>query len=61
MSDGEEMELRKLSFTHFWNGYPQEQIQEGMAAIALLSPPGWETALSQVLPRCFLPCFDASR
>ena len=53
MSDGEEMELREQSFTHFWNGYPQEQIQEEVAAVALVSPPGWETALSQLLPALF--------
>src|SRR2546429_7089505 len=52
-SDGEEMELRELSFTHFWNGYPQQHIQEEMAAVALVSPPGWEAALSQVLPALF--------
>jgi hypothetical protein len=40
MSDGVEMELRELSFTHFCNGYPQEQIQEERAAVALVSPPG---------------------
>jgi len=51
------MELLELSFTHFWNGYPQEHIQEEMAAGALVSPPGWE----QPFARCFLPCFDASR
>jgi len=61
MSDGEEMELREQSFTHFWNGYPQEQIQEEVAAVALVSPPGWERAVSQLLPRRFLPCFDAFR
>jgi len=53
MSDGEEMELRELSFTPFWNAYPQEQIQQEMAAVALVSPPGWETALSQLLPALF--------
>src|SRR5438270_13597321 len=42
MSDGEEMELRELSFTPFWNGCPQEQIQEEMAAVTLVSPPSWE-------------------
>jgi hypothetical protein len=47
------MELIELSFTHFWNGYPQEHIQEEMAAVALVSPPGWEAALSQVLPAFF--------
>ena len=52
-SDGEEMELRELSFTHFWNAYPQQHIQEEMAAVALVSPPGWEAALSQVLPALF--------
>src|SRR6266480_220827 len=52
-SDGEEMELLELSFTHFWNGYPQEHIQEEMAAVALVSPPGWEAALSQMLPSLF--------
>jgi len=41
-SDEEEMELLEPSFTHFWNGYPQEHIQEEMAAGALVSPPGWE-------------------
>ena len=53
ISDGEEMELRELSFTPFWNAYPQEQIQQEMAAVALVSPPGWETALSQLLPALF--------
>ena len=53
ISDGEEMELRELSFTPFWNAYPQEQIQEEMAAVALVSPPGWEAALSQMLPALF--------
>ena len=47
------MELLELSFTHFWNGYPQEQLQEEMAAVALVSPPGWEAALSQVLLALF--------
>jgi hypothetical protein len=45
------MELLELSFTHFWNGYPQEHIQEEMAAGALVSPPGWEAAF----PKCFPP------
>ena len=48
MSDGEEMELRELSFTHFWNGYP-------------LLPSFHLPAGKQLFPRCFLPCFDASR
>jgi hypothetical protein len=47
------MELRELSFTHFWNGYLQQHRQEEMAAVALVSPPGWEAALSQVLPALF--------
>ena len=38
------MELLELSFTHFCNGYPQEHLQQEMAAVALVSPPGWEAA-----------------
>ena len=41
------MELLELSFTHFWNGYPQEQTQEEVAAVALVSPPGWERHYSR--------------
>jgi hypothetical protein len=47
------MELLELSFTLFWNEYPRQHIQEEMAAVALVSPPGWEAALCQVLPALF--------
>jgi hypothetical protein len=43
------MELLELSFTHFWNGYPQEQLQEEMAVGALVPL----LAASQPFPRCF--------
>lgn len=48
-SDEEEMELLELSFTHFWNSYPQEQLQEEMAVGALVPL----LAASQPFPRCF--------
>jgi hypothetical protein len=43
------MELLELSFTHFWNGYPQERLQEEMAVGALVPL----LAASQPFPRCF--------
>jgi len=40
-------------FHAFWERISPEQIQEEMAAGALVSPPGWEAALCQVLPALF--------
>ncbi len=51
------MELLELSFTHFWNGYPQEHIQEEMALV----PSFYLPAGKQPFARCFLPFFAASR
>ncbi len=50
------MELLELSFTHFWNGYPQEHIQEEMALV----PSFYLPAGKQPFARCFLPFFAAS-
>ena len=48
------MELIELSFTHFWNGYPQEHLQEEMACTGYLAYPFQKRALMLALTVLFL-------